>query len=70
MKKLTVINGKAQKENKQCIKLENENENFSIIEYHHLTDLVLIEAHEDYVEEFLLDTKTCLPNGVHLCIDD
>ncbi|CAF2101594.1 unnamed protein product [Rotaria magnacalcarata] len=66
MKKLFVINNKAQK-NKKCIK--SENENFSIVEYHYLTELYLIEAHEDYVEEFLLDAKTCLPNGVHLHID-
>jgi hypothetical protein len=68
MKKLNVINRKAQK-NKQCRKSENENENLSIIEYHHLTELCLIQAHEDYHEEFLLDTKTCLPNGVHLRIN-
>ncbi|CAM4851741.1 unnamed protein product, partial [Rotaria magnacalcarata] len=37
--------------------------------YHYLTELYLIEVHEAYVEEFLLDTKTCLPNGVHLRID-
>ncbi|CAF0959553.1 unnamed protein product [Rotaria sordida] len=65
MKRLTVINDKPQKNKKS----ENDNENFSIIEYHHLTELCLIEAHEDYVEEFLLDRKTCLPNGVHLQID-
>jgi hypothetical protein len=64
MKKLTVINRKAQK-NKQCRKSEN----LSIIEYHHLTELCLLNAHEDYHEEFLLDTETCLPNGVYLRID-
>ncbi|CAF3075246.1 unnamed protein product, partial [Rotaria sp. Silwood2] len=55
----------------KCIKSENEheNENFSIVEYHHLTELGLIQTHEDYVEEFLLDIKTRLPNGVHLRID-
>jgi ferredoxin-like protein FixX len=68
MKKLDVTNYKAQKD-KQCRKLENENENLSIIEYHHLTELCLTKVHEDYLEEFLLDTKTCLPNGICLLID-
>ncbi len=35
----------------------------------HLTELSLIEAHEYYHEEFLLDTKTCLPTGVSLRIN-
>jgi hypothetical protein len=35
----------------------------------HLTALSLIEAHEDYHEEFLLDIKTCLPTGVSLRIN-
>jgi hypothetical protein len=68
MKKLIVNNRKAQK-NKQCKKSENEKENLSIIEYHHLNELSLIGAHEDYHEEFLLDTKTCLPTGVSLRIN-
>jgi hypothetical protein len=29
----------------------------------------LNEAHDDYVEQFLLDTKTCLPYGVDLHVD-
>jgi hypothetical protein len=35
----------------------------------YLTELSLIEAHEYYHEEFLLDTKTCLPTGVSLRIN-
>ncbi|CAF4936759.1 unnamed protein product [Rotaria sp. Silwood1] len=68
LKKLNVSNRKAQK-NKQCHKSANENENLSIIKYHHLTQLGLEEAHEDYIEEFLLDTKTHLPNRVYLLAD-
>ncbi|CAF0746967.1 unnamed protein product [Adineta steineri] len=63
MKKLTVDNRKAQT-NKQCRK--SKNENITINEYHHLTLLSLEAAHEDYLEEFLLDTKTYLSNGVNL----
>ncbi|CAF4136195.1 unnamed protein product, partial [Adineta steineri] len=63
MKKLTVDHHKAQT-NKQCRK--SKNENITIREYHHLTLLSLEAAHEDYLEEFLLDTKIYLSNGVNL----
>ncbi|CAF3818585.1 unnamed protein product [Rotaria sordida] len=67
MKKLTVINQKAQI-NKQCMKSKYDDQNLSIIEYPHLTTLDLIEVHDDYVEQFLVDTKTCLPNNVFLFV--
>jgi hypothetical protein len=41
----------------------------SITEYPHLSKLNLTEAHDDYVEEFLVDTKTCLPNNLYLSVD-
>ncbi|CAF2755815.1 unnamed protein product [Rotaria sp. Silwood2] len=67
MKKLTLINMKPQygKRNK---KSEDDNQDLSIIEYLHLTMLDLIEAHEDYIEQFLIDTKTCLANNVFLAV--
>jgi hypothetical protein len=65
LEKLRIMNREAQK-NKQCRKSENENENLSISEYHHLTQLCFDQGHDAYLEEFLLDTKTCLPNNVHL----
>ncbi|CAF4520178.1 unnamed protein product, partial [Rotaria sp. Silwood2] len=68
LKKLKVSNRQAQK-NKQCNKSTNVNKNLSITEYHHLTQLGLEEAHEDYFEEFLLDTKTHLSNRVYLIGD-
>jgi hypothetical protein len=67
MEKLTVINQKAQI-NKQCIKSKYDNQDLSIIEYPHLTSLFLTEVHDDYVEQFLVDTKTCLPNNVFLFV--
>lgn len=68
MKKLTLINGKPQND-KQCGKLDDKNEHLSITEYPHLSQLNLTEAHDDYIEEFLVDTKTCLPNNLYLSVD-
>ncbi|CAF0903042.1 unnamed protein product [Rotaria sordida] len=68
MKKLTFINRKSQND-KQCGKLDDKNEYLPIIEYPHLSQLNLTEAHDDYIEEFLIDTKTCLPNNLYLSVD-
>jgi hypothetical protein len=67
LKKLTIVNDEPQK-NQQCRKSNDDNESLTIIQYPFLTKLDLLEAHDDYVEQFLLDTKTCLPNNVHLII--
>ncbi|CAF4120912.1 unnamed protein product, partial [Rotaria sordida] len=64
MKELTVNNCKPQKN-----KLYNDNKDFSIIEYPYLTSLSLIEVHDDYIEQFLLDMKMCLPYNVHLYVN-
>ncbi|CAF3327609.1 unnamed protein product [Rotaria sp. Silwood2] len=69
MKKLTLINEKP-KNNKQSRKLDDDNnQHLSIIEYPYLFELDLVDAHDDYIEQFLVDTKTCLPNGVYLSVD-
>ncbi|CAF1288510.1 unnamed protein product [Rotaria sp. Silwood1] len=68
MKKLTLINGKPQND-KQCGKLDDKNEHLSIAEYPHLSHLNLVEAHDDYIEGFLVDTKTCLANNLYLSVD-
>ncbi|CAF3862845.1 unnamed protein product, partial [Rotaria sp. Silwood1] len=57
MKKLTLINEKSSR------KLHDNNEHLSIIEYPHLSQLDLSEAQDDYIEQFLVDMKTCLPNS-------
>ncbi|CAF3712841.1 unnamed protein product [Rotaria socialis] len=57
MEKLTVFNRKAQ---------TNDNQEWSIIECLHLTELDLVQTHENYVEEFLINTKTRLLNNVTL----
>jgi len=68
MTSLSIINWHAQN-NKQHRKLKNKNQPLSIIEYSHLKHLDLNEAHDDYIEELLLDTKPCLPYDVNLHID-
>ena len=62
MKKLTLNNHKPQKK-----KLFNQS--LPIIKYSHLIILDLFQAHNDYLEQFLLDTKTCLINNVELYVD-
>jgi len=68
MKKLTIANQKPQKA-KQYRKLKHNNEDLSIIKYPHLKYLDFHDSHDDYVEQFLLDTKTCLPYSVDLYIN-
>jgi len=67
MKKLSLSNSK-QQNNKLCRESNKENQDFSI-QYPYLTNLTLYDAHDDYIEEFLVDTKICLlNNAVHLNI--
>ncbi|CAF1005573.1 unnamed protein product [Rotaria magnacalcarata] len=68
MKKLTLINQKPQND-KRYRKVDDDNQHLSIIEYPNLSHLNLDEAHDDYIEQFLIDTKTCLPNTVYLSVD-
>ncbi|CAF4373931.1 unnamed protein product, partial [Rotaria sp. Silwood2] len=68
MQTLSLNNFKPQN-NKLCKESQNDNQDFSIINYPYLTNLTLYDAHDDYIEEFLVDTKICLPNNaVHLNI--
>ena len=65
MKKLTISNREAQM-NKRREKSKNDDDSLSIINYCRLTELRFCRPHEDYLEEFLLDTKTYLLNNVYL----
>jgi hypothetical protein len=51
LEELTVVNWQAQ----------NANDYLPLVHYPHLSSLDLMEVHDDYIEEFLLDTKTSLP---------
>jgi len=45
---------------------ENNHHEQRIINYHHLINIDLAEAHEDYLDEYLNEKKTCLLNNIHL----
>ncbi|CAF4497762.1 unnamed protein product, partial [Rotaria sp. Silwood2] len=47
----------------------NNSRKLSVIEYSHLITLGLINVHDDYAEQFLLNTKTCLSNYIRLEIN-
>jgi len=68
MERLSLINWK-QQQKKRCKKSKDDNQDLSIIKYRHLTELMLCEVHDDYVEQFLDDTKICLPNNVCLHVN-
>jgi len=68
MEKLSIVTEKPQN-NQKLRKSEDNNQNVSILKYPHLAYLDLYEVHNDYVEQFLLDIKTCLPNNIYLGID-
>ncbi|CAF1348775.1 unnamed protein product [Rotaria sordida] len=68
LKNLTITNQKGQN-NKQYRKSNNNNEDFLLIRYPHLKYLHFKQTHNDYIEQFLLDTKTCLPYDILLFTD-
>ena len=47
----------------------DDTQHSSIIKFPHLTELNLLDVHDDYVEQFLLDTKTCLLNSIYLLVN-
>ena len=57
MKKLILRNNEAQK---------TDYLHWTIIKYPHLIEIDLAKAHDNYVDQFLNNTKTCLLNNVHL----
>ena len=65
MEELTVVNQKRQI-NKRFRKSKNENGDLSIIKYSYLKYLNLLDTCIDYYEQFLFDTKTCLPFHVRV----
>ncbi|CAF3716106.1 unnamed protein product [Rotaria sordida] len=59
MEQLTVNNEKPQK-NKFDEQSKDDNRHLSVIQYPYLSVVDLFHAHDDYVEQFLLDIKMCL----------
>jgi len=68
LEKLILKNNKRQNK-KQLPKSISENENFPMINYPHLIELDLSQAHKDYYQQFLSDRKTSLPSNICLCMD-
>ncbi|CAF1129772.1 unnamed protein product [Rotaria sordida] len=60
LQKLVVLNSKPQK---------NKQHASTLITFVHLVELNLRLAHTNYVEQFLLETKTCLPHLKNLVIE-
>jgi len=48
---------------------KNDKQQFSIIEYPHLITLDLVQTHENYLEQFLNNTKMHLLNNIYLRVD-
>ncbi|CAM4834649.1 unnamed protein product [Rotaria magnacalcarata] len=67
MEQLSVANYKSQN-HKQSYKSNNDNRNLCLIEYSLLGELVILNVHDDYIEQFLFNTKTYLQNNVLLHI--
>ncbi|CAF0834079.1 unnamed protein product [Rotaria sordida] len=65
MEQLTVNNEKPQK-NKFDEQSKDDNRHLSVIQYPYLSVVDLFHAHDDYVEQFLLDIKTCLTTKLDL----
>ncbi|CAF1533373.1 unnamed protein product, partial [Rotaria sp. Silwood1] len=68
MEKLSIDNRYSQNQ-KESYKLMNDKSNLSIAKYYYLSELRIDRAHDDYIEEFLCNTKTYLQNNIHLDID-
>jgi hypothetical protein len=67
VEKLSLNNRKPQNA-KQSYEANNDHRNVSVIQYSFLYQLSIVNVHDDYIEEFLFDTKTYLPNNVILFI--
>lgn len=65
LKRLSLSNEAPQKYHKS----NDDDRQFSIIEFPRLSSLSLTCVHDDYAEQFLNNTKTCLLNDIQLQID-
>jgi hypothetical protein len=68
MEHLSLINHKPQKR-RQSDESNDDNQNLPLIQFPFLIELFIFHVHDDYTEQFLLDTKTYLRNNVRLYID-
>jgi hypothetical protein len=64
--KILIIDNQSPQNHKQYQQSNENHQNLPIIKYPHLTLLSLFASHNDYIEQFLIDTKTCLSNYIRL----
>jgi hypothetical protein len=64
--KILVVKNRKRQNNKRFRRSKTEDQDLSIIKYPHLIQLNIVDTHKDYHEQFLLDTKMCLPNDIHV----
>jgi hypothetical protein len=62
------IDNQSPQNHKQCQHLNKDHRSLPVIKYSHLTLLRLDMAHDDYIEQFLIHTKTCLSNCISLMV--
>jgi hypothetical protein len=65
---LSLVNHKPQNR-KQSYESNNDNGNLSLIKYFFLNELSIINVHDDYIEQFLFDSKTYFQNNIILYVD-
>ncbi|CAF4810828.1 unnamed protein product [Rotaria sp. Silwood1] len=68
MEKLSLINYQSQK-HKQSYELINDNYNSTIVKYNYLITLDIEKVHDDYMEEFLFNTKTYFHDNILIYIN-
>ena len=66
---MLVMENESPQNHEQCKKSNIDNQNLPIVEFPHLTLLDLFCTHNDYIEQFLDNTKTSLSNNIHLFVD-
>jgi hypothetical protein len=69
IEKLVLVNRKPQ-QHQQSYKSMNNSCHLSVVEYSHLIELDIEHVYDDYIEEFLCDTKTCFRKNISLRILD
>ncbi|UJR09477.1 hypothetical protein I4U23_013715 [Adineta vaga] len=67
--KTLVMENESPQNYEQWKKSNVDNQNLPIIKFPHLTLLDLFCTHNDYIEQFLDHTKTCLSNNIRLFVD-
>ncbi|CAF2141767.1 unnamed protein product [Rotaria magnacalcarata] len=67
LEELSVTNHKPQNR-KPHFESNNHNRNLFAVKYSFLGEVNILNVHDDYIEQFLFDTKTCLQNTVILYI--